>query len=87
MNEQPRIVNGWTQRTMFPLEVVECTLKVGVLTGDNHCQIQLELRDPSTDTLIGLHSEPCIDVRNLDRFLVAYCGQIKTVIEEHAHPF
>jgi hypothetical protein len=87
MNHQPRIVNGWTQRTMFPLDVIECTLKVGLVTHESHCQIQLELRDPTTDTLIGLTSEPCIDVTQIRRFLAAYCDQIVNVIEEHAEPF
>lgn len=87
MNEQPRIVNGWSQPSIFGVAALEITLKVGVIPENSHCQIQLEAKDPTTGTVLALHSEHSIDLAQIEAFVRAYSGIIVSEVERHTQPF
>ena len=69
MNDAPFEVNGWEQLVLLPKEVTELTLRVGVMPMADHCQFQLEMRDPATGALQMLLSRPHVDLPSaLDEF-------------------
>lgn len=46
-------------------DVVEITLRVGIVTSSSHGQWQLEVRSPVTGELLSMVSRPHFDVDNL----------------------
>jgi len=49
---------GWWQPSLVPGDVVECTLRIGIVKSGGHAQIQVEVADAAAGVLQGLVSMP-----------------------------
>lgn len=43
----------WYQQALTPPDVVEVNVRIGVIPSEDHVQILAEMKDPTTDILIG----------------------------------
>lgn len=50
--------DGWHQQSLVEPSVVEAHLLLGIIASVDHGQVQIELRDPTTNVLLGLNSLP-----------------------------
>lgn len=46
-------MSTWYQQALTPPEVIELTIKVGVIPESDHCQAWVELKDPVANVLVG----------------------------------
>lgn len=69
--------NGWAQLSFVQPEVVEARLRVGIVAGVDHAQIQFEMDDPSTKVLLALESKPHCRIGQLEAQLDMYYARMK----------
>lgn len=79
--------NEWYQQTLTPPQVLEATLKIGLIPSENHAQAFIELKDPMTDILLGAGSVHHVDIRSLQASVQRLAMKLTEVILEHAEPF
>lgn len=87
MNDRTARVNGWEQLTMTQPEVVEITLRVGLVPREDHCQIMLEWRDPRTDKLLGCETRPHVGLGQMDDAIANAVDRLLSVSARFAQPF
>jgi hypothetical protein len=46
----------WVQEDLFGPDVYEITMRIGVVVSGDHCQVQLERREPLSGRLLALWS-------------------------------
>ena len=54
------------QASLLPPEVVELTLRVGIMGCVNHAQIQYEIRNATDNMLLAMWSRPHLEVAGLE---------------------
>ena len=77
----------WKQLTLLSPEVLELTLKVGLVLSTEHAQFELEIRDPSSDSLVGLVSRPHVNFDGVDTALLAIFGELEEFVRTWTGPF
>lgn len=77
----------WWQQALIPQEVIEVTLRFGVVASSNHVQWAIEAKDPTTGVLLGQVSNPHGAFTDFARHLDEAAARFK--IEAHAlvNPF
>ena len=78
---------AWEQQQLLVPEVLELTLRVGLVVSTEHAQLQLEITDPSSETLLGLVSRPHVHFAELDTALLAICRELTEFVSKHSGPF
>lgn len=48
-----RFSTDWYQQSIIPSDVLEATVKIGVVPEADHAQIWWEVKDPTTSVLLG----------------------------------
>nr|CRY97786.1 hypothetical protein [uncultured prokaryote] len=87
MTNRNAAVNNWSQPAMFPPAVIEVTLRVGAIAGNDDYQLELDWKDPSTDTLLGMMSRPSIHRDDIHFAIGQAMEDIEAILEELAGPF
>lgn len=72
---------------MFGPDVVEITLRVGVVADSDHCQIQLEWSNPTTGDLLGVEARHHVSLAGSDDALAWYVKRMTEVCREYTGPF
>jgi len=49
---------GWSQQVLIEPQAIEARLRIGIVPASNHAQIQIEVMDPGSKTLIAMESKP-----------------------------
>jgi len=87
MPTPPAPSQDWTQLSILSPEVLELTLKVGLVISTEHAQLELEIRDPSSDTLVGLVSRPHVRFDGIDAALLVIFGELEEFVRTWTGPF
>lgn len=77
----------WAQTTLLGVEVIEVTIKLGMIPARDHVQAWIEVKDPTTDVLLAQASIPHRKVENLEHTLVWIVEKARKMIEESTSPF
>lgn len=80
-------VNGWAQQTLESPEVIEITLKLGVMVRADHVQAQVEVRDPSTGLLLAMVSWPHADMSSAAYAFEVAIGEVYKILYDLTGPF
>jgi hypothetical protein len=87
MTDQDPVVNGWAQLNMFPRDVYEITLRIGVMPQEDHCQLQLEVTEQPGDKLIGLYSRHHCPIDEIWAHTAVFSAKVVEEIERVLDPF
>lgn len=82
-----RETQAWTEQTLFPPDVLEFTLKIGVVVSGDHAQIQYEVRDPSSGELVRMESHHHMDLRAAADYLKSYVAELYLDLHKVVYPF
>lgn len=80
-------VNSWTQLALFPGDVYEVTLRLGVVSSSRHMQVMLDVRNPSTGELLSMESLPHADLADSDEVLQKWARKFLAAAFEISGPF
>lgn len=75
------------QLTLVPPEVVEATLRIGVIGSRDHLQVQVDVRDPGTGELLARWARPHAPYGRLDHVLEECIHELQSMIVEIVGPF
>ena len=78
---------AWEQQMLLVPEVLQLTLRIGLVVSTEHAQLELEITDPSSQTLIGLVSRPHVRFDGVDAALLAIFGELEEFVRAHTGPF
>lgn len=81
----PRV--EWTQPSLFPRDVLELVLRVGVVRSEEHAQIQIEVRDHGVGELVMMRSWPHIDPRQPEKLLGIIDDYLREEVRNLCDPF
>lgn len=87
MNSPTSPVKTWTQTSLFPPEVLEIRLLVGVCDRGNHVQIQVEQHDPSSGALVSMWSRPHVNPDKAMYALEESLEMVRQALAAAVHPF
>lgn len=87
MSPHSPIVNTWEQLTLFSGEVHELTLRVGICSQDDHCQLQLDWRDPRSSELLGMVSRPHVPLSDAGYALNEMITRLRALVHDLSSPF
>jgi hypothetical protein len=79
--------NEWYQQQLVPPQVLEATLKIGLIPSVDHAQAFIELKDPMTGILLGAGSVHHVNTRAMHATVARLASRLADIIEEHAEPF
>lgn len=77
----------WEQLSLLREEVVEITLRIGVVLEGDHLQWQLDVRDPSSRTLLGMQSSPAVSAARWEYHLHHMAEAVRQAMRTHVDPF
>ena len=77
----------WEQTMLLVPEVLELTLRVGLVVSTEHAQFQLEVMDPSTQELVALVARPHVKFGDVDGVLRVLLGELTEFVEKWTGPF
>lgn len=72
----------WHQESMLPPDVLEITVRLGVVCSSDHLQAQIEARE-ADGRLVAMWSMPACRLSDLSRVLDLAVEEVKTLV----HPF
>jgi len=78
---------SWTQLSLDSEPVVELVMRVGLVPGASHSQIQLECHDATRGELIALTSWPHLDLGLLEARLPEALDAFATLVRRYSGPF
>ena len=79
--------NEWYQQSLTPPEVIELTLKVGVIPSTDHGQWWIEAKDPVTQILIAQASCPHFPLREAHAQIETSVKRLVALYNEMVEPF
>lgn len=77
----------WSQTTLFPPDVVEIRLRVGVVRSSDHLQWQLEAWSATDDTLLSMEATPHRSMAEASTEIVTMYEQLGTLLYNLCGPF
>jgi len=87
MKNDAAVVNAWEQTSLFPSEVVEMTLKVGMIPGNDHCQVEVETVDRHDGAVLALWSIHHAKMVNLHRVVALAVEEVNRSVNAYSGPF
>lgn len=78
---------GWQQSSLLEPDTVEITLRVGLVVSGDHVQVQIESRDPSSDTLLSMWAIPHAAMADYPRVMAEALTGLDQLLERFAQPF
>lgn len=86
-DEQDLRRNGWAQSSLLEPDCVEITLRIGIVVSGDHLQVQIESKDPSSDTLLSMSSFPHSPLAEYPRVIAETLSDLDALLERFARPF
>lgn len=83
----PNQPSEWYQQALTPPDVLEATIKVGVIPQTDHVQVWWEVKDPMTGVLIAQGSCPHGDLRSLPRIVDDQLAKVMRVLDDSCATF
>jgi hypothetical protein len=77
----------WYQQALTPPDVLEVNIRIGVIPQEDHVQALVELKDPTTDILLGQWSYPHRTMRDLEIVIKSCASVARQALEDHVEPF
>jgi hypothetical protein len=87
MNMNPTVVNNWYEPQLFDSEALEISLRVGLVVGAGHGQIQIEVWDATSGSLVGMESVHHVDLSVLAMLLPVWVEKFSQAVESRIDPF
>jgi len=87
MNFPANKVNTWTQETLFPPEVVEIRISIGIVRDAEHCQFLTEVVDPVQGKLLAMVSRPHVPLMKSSDVWIEVAREVSKLVGEHTGPF
>jgi hypothetical protein len=87
MNEHAAPVNTWHQLSMSAEEIIEITLKIGLMPLSDHCQFEVSAENPVTHDLLMLESRPHVKFEQLEAELARVFARAAEVVAYYSDPF
>lgn len=87
MNNPPSEVKYWEQLGMFHPDVVEVTLKIGFVYESQHCQVEIEVVDPESPTLMELASWPHFHIADTEEKMREIGSYLTVMLRKYSGPF
>ena len=78
---------SWEQLRLLPDEVIEATLRIGVVIEADHLQWQLDVRDPRSGDLISMQSRPVVSTSNWLPELTLMVSELHKLLGDTIEPF
>lgn len=80
-------VKTWIQTCLFPPEVLEIRLTVGISDRGNHIQFQVQQHDPSSGALVSMWSRPHVNPDKAMMALEESLEMVRQALAAAVHPF
>jgi hypothetical protein len=77
----------WAQPALYAPPVITASLTAGVVTGEDHAQLQIEVRSATDGGLLALESCPHVSLDRLDMLLSVWAEKLRHLVTEHTAPF
>lgn len=77
----------WYQQAMVSPEVLEVNIRIGVIPTQDHAQVLVEMKDPTTGVLLGQWSRHHVTMHGLTAALVDAMAQANGWLEASVEPF
>lgn len=74
-------------RPLFPLDVIEIRLQIGVVVSQTHAQWQLQVMDPVTRERLALTARPSEAITSPSRLIEEATAGLVELLEEIMEPF
>lgn len=87
MNFPANKVNTWTQESLFPPEVVEIRIRIGIVRDAEHCQFLTEVVDPIGGKLLAMVSRPHVPLSGAADAWIDVAREAAKLVGEHTGPF
>lgn len=85
MSKKP--LSSGPQPALVPPEVLEVTLRIGVVGSTDHAQVLVEVRNATDGQLLELESTPHVALDQLDTVVDMYAQQLMARVRRNACPF
>lgn len=83
----PHIEHVHGEPPLFPPDVVEITMSIGIIASQDHLQWQVEVRNATDGVLIELRSCPHVALSRGDLSIEGAIHLLEDIITEYAGPF
>lgn len=83
----PDTAQSWTQLALFPNDVLEFTLTVGVVRSSDHVQIQYQVHDPAGGDLLRLESRHHVEPGEASTYLAEFAREMQRDLSATLWPF
>lgn len=80
-------VNTWHQPQMFPADIYEITLRIGVMPMSDHCQIQLDVVQQPEGDLLAMRSVHHCSIEQIQGHVDDFHDHLRYYIEFVLDPF
>lgn len=87
MRTLPDDSQPWTQMSLLRPDVLEITLRVGLVFSTEHAQIEYEVRDAESNELLALDAVPHVGFDGVDDRLHAYLARVANIVHLWTAPF
>ena len=78
---------SWEQLGLFPSDVVQITARIGIVSGSDHCQFQVEASHPDRGTVIAMWALPHRSLADAPEALDRLIRRMRELVHEHTGPF
>jgi hypothetical protein len=78
---------AWFQQVLLDAEVLELTVRIGVIRSRDHVQWTVELKDPTDSRLIDMKSDPHSTFAQLWAALTVAFDTGQHMLEDNLEPF
>lgn len=77
----------WYQQALTPAEVLELNIRIGVIPSQDHVQVLVELKEPTTGVLVGQWSRPHATLREQADVIDWALVKARAALADHTEPF
>ena len=77
----------WYQQALIPPEVLEINVRVGCIPSQDHIQVLVELKEPTTGILLGQWSRPHATLREQVDVIGWAMAKARAALADHTEPF
>lgn len=77
----------WYQQVLTPPDVLEATVKIGVLPGEDHVQTYWEVKDPTTGVLLAAGSVHRATLHGMHGAIERAVRKVQQALADHVEPF
>jgi len=79
--------SNWTQMSLLPHSLLTLSITVGLSLDDDHAQIQIEVRNPSTGELLAMQSWPALSLHDFEDRMREAGREFTSLLLDATSPF